>query len=201
MKFRVPRGQFQILSEESELANMWSCEIGLHSSCKANRNLARIIQMAASDYASYIKWAYINYSAGPVQKSFNEDAKRSAVAVCHRGFGKTVLAVNQFLWRILSRRLNRPRGPILHRHCIRWSVSHVGVFPQITDATPGSLPRMRANGSRDQPRLLRSLRMCARVETNLLFKQQNVYISLVYSLHVGAARRWGGSTQHLYLRR
>ena len=91
--------------------------------------------------------------------------------------------------------------PISHRHCIRWSVSHVGVFSQVTDATPGSLPRMRANGSRDQPRLLRSLRMYAGVKSTQLFKQQNVYIPLIYSMHVGAARRWGGSTQHLYVRR
>ncbi len=35
MKFFVPSGQFQKLSEEFELANTWSREIGPHSSSKA----------------------------------------------------------------------------------------------------------------------------------------------------------------------
>ena len=66
--------------------------------------------MAVSNYVSYIKRAYIHYNARPLQKSFHDNAKRSAVAVFHGRFGKTVLAVNQFLWRILSSRLNRPQG-------------------------------------------------------------------------------------------
>ena len=66
--------------------------------------------MAVSNYASYMKRAFIYYGARPLQKGFHDNAKRSAVAVCQRRFGQPVLAVNQLLWRILSSGLNRPQG-------------------------------------------------------------------------------------------
>lgn len=85
-----------------------------------------------------MKRIYIPYNPRPLQKSFHDNAKRFSVAVCHRRFGKTVMAVNQLLRRILSVSLDRPQGayiaPTLGQvKRIAWSY-----FRQFAGAIPGA---------------------------------------------------------------
>ena len=44
----------------------------------------------------------IPYTPRPLQKVFHEKARRFTVAVCHRRFGKTVMAINWLLREVLS---------------------------------------------------------------------------------------------------
>ena len=52
----------------------------------------------------------IPYKPRPLQAEFHEKAKRFSVAVCHRRFGKTVMAVNWLLKGILSSSRERAQG-------------------------------------------------------------------------------------------
>jgi len=52
----------------------------------------------------------IPYSPRPLQKRFHEEAKRFSVAVCHRRFGKTVMAINHLCRVILTSPLKSPQG-------------------------------------------------------------------------------------------
>ena len=52
----------------------------------------------------------IPYRPRPLQLSFHDSCKRFSVAVCHRRFGKTVMAVNWLLREILSCRHPRAQG-------------------------------------------------------------------------------------------
>ncbi len=86
-----------------------------------------------------MKRLYIPYNPRPLQKTFHDNAKRFSAAVCHRRFGKTVMAaVNQLLRRILSSTLNRLQGayiaPTLGQvKRIAWSY-----FRQFAGAIPGA---------------------------------------------------------------
>ena len=52
----------------------------------------------------------IPYTPRPLQERFHAEAKRFSVAVCHRRFGKTVMAVNWLLREILSCKRPRAQG-------------------------------------------------------------------------------------------
>ncbi len=85
-----------------------------------------------------MKRVNIPYNPRPLQKTFHDNAKRFSVAVCHRRFGKIVMAVNQLLRRILSSTLNQPQGayiaPTLGQvKRIAWSY-----FRQFAGAIPGA---------------------------------------------------------------
>jgi len=52
----------------------------------------------------------IPYTPRPLQKVFHEKAKRFSVAVCHRRFGKTVMAINWLLREVLTSPHPRAQG-------------------------------------------------------------------------------------------
>ena len=52
----------------------------------------------------------IPYTPRPLQQVFHEKAKRFSVAVCHRRFGKTVMAINWLLREILTSPHPRAQG-------------------------------------------------------------------------------------------
>lgn len=54
--------------------------------------------------------AQIPYRPRPLQGQFHEAARRFSVAVCHRRFGKTVMAVNQLLQCVLNADRDRSQG-------------------------------------------------------------------------------------------
>jgi len=57
-----------------------------------------------------MKRVFVPYSPRPLQRQFHESSKRFSVAVCHRRFGKTVMAVNQLLRKMLTTSMQRPQG-------------------------------------------------------------------------------------------
>ena len=52
----------------------------------------------------------VPYFPRTLQKQFLDRAIRFSVAVCHRRFGKTIMAVNELLRRLLTYDLPRPQG-------------------------------------------------------------------------------------------
>lgn len=52
----------------------------------------------------------IKYAPRPLQVKFHRDAKRWSVAICHRRFGKTVMAINELIKRLLTCEHRNPTG-------------------------------------------------------------------------------------------
>jgi len=52
----------------------------------------------------------IPYQPRPLQKQFHANQKRFSVAVCHRRFGKTVMAINWLLKEVLTSKRSRAQG-------------------------------------------------------------------------------------------
>lgn len=81
----------------------------------------------------------IPYQPRPLQAKFHKEARRFSVAVCHRRFGKTVMAVNWLLKEIISCPRERAQGAYISptyssSKRIAWQMlrEYAGVIPGVT---------------------------------------------------------------------